>query len=201
MSGKYAALFLLPSWSRLRKNKLHELHGDQVFKRFSAKFVNFSAKFGSLNVQIRSNFKNIIFIACKWSKTFRYYVNSMKTSCSTCQKEEKECTWVKYLIYALLSRLPIYRNVRLFSAKSVFPKFKSLQKMFFFQVCCPALLTKIKLCCSNLIIFWNCQDISYFTRLHYTTLVYLIVHWTITSTGKDKELSYRDNVLNCISVQ
>ena len=49
---------------RLEKNELHELCGVQFLKRFSAKFVKFSAKFGSLNVQIRNNFKNIFFIAC-----------------------------------------------------------------------------------------------------------------------------------------
>ena len=45
----------------LEKNLLHELRGGQFLKRFSAKFVRFSAKFGSLNMQIN----NIIFIACK----------------------------------------------------------------------------------------------------------------------------------------
>ena len=50
---------------RLGKNELHELRGVQYFKRYSAKFVNFSAKFGSLNIQIRNNLKNIIFISCK----------------------------------------------------------------------------------------------------------------------------------------
>ena len=50
---------------RLGKNKLLELRGVQLLKRFSAKFVLFSAKFGPLNVQIRKNFKNVIFIAYK----------------------------------------------------------------------------------------------------------------------------------------
>ena len=54
--------------SRLGKNKLHELPRVQFLKRFSAKFVIFSAKFWFLNIQIRNKFKNIIFIACKWSK-------------------------------------------------------------------------------------------------------------------------------------
>ena len=51
-----------------------------------------SAKFLPLNVQI--TLKNTIFTACKWSKLCKYYVNSMVISCITCQKEEKECTWV-----------------------------------------------------------------------------------------------------------
>ena len=46
-------------------------------KKLSAVFVNISAKFGFLNMQIRNNFKNVIFIACKWFKIFKYYVNSM----------------------------------------------------------------------------------------------------------------------------
>ena len=39
--------------------------GMQDFlKRFSTKFLIFSTKFGSLNVQIRNNFKKVIFIVC-----------------------------------------------------------------------------------------------------------------------------------------
>ena len=52
-------------YTDLEKNKLHELHGVQLLKRFSAIFDLFSAKFGSLNVQIRNNFKNVSFIAYK----------------------------------------------------------------------------------------------------------------------------------------
>ena len=40
-----------------KKNEPHELCRVQLLKRFSAKF-------GSLNVPIRNNFKNIIFIVC-----------------------------------------------------------------------------------------------------------------------------------------
>ena len=58
-------------------------------KKTSAKFVKFSAKLESLNVQFWNNFKNIIFIASKWWKICKYYVNTMVISCSTCQKEEK----------------------------------------------------------------------------------------------------------------
>ena len=54
------------------------------------------------------------------------------STCSTCQKEEKECIWVKYLIYAVLLRFQICRNLRVFSAKSVFPKFQSSQNNVFF---------------------------------------------------------------------
>ena len=58
----------------------------------------------------------------------------MIITCSTCQKEEKECTWVKYLIYAVLLHFQICRNLRILFAKSVFPKFQSSQKKCIFQV-------------------------------------------------------------------
>ena len=35
------------------KKELHELRKVKFFKRFSAKFVNISAKFGLLNIQIK----------------------------------------------------------------------------------------------------------------------------------------------------
>ena len=54
-----------------------------------------------MNVQIRNNFENIIFIAWKWCTIYKYYVNSMVMSRSTCKKEQ-ECTWVKWLICAVL---------------------------------------------------------------------------------------------------
>ena len=96
------------------KEKLHELRRVKFLKRFSAKFVKFAVKFGSLNVQIRYNFKNIIFIACKWIKICKYYVSSMVISCSTCEKDEKECMWVKYLIYVVLSKFQICCSLRMF---------------------------------------------------------------------------------------
>ena len=40
--------------SRLGKNKLHELRGVQLLKRFSAKLVDFSAKFGFFDVQVKN---------------------------------------------------------------------------------------------------------------------------------------------------
>ena len=61
--------------TRLRKNKLHELRGVIYFI-----FYFFPFKCGSLNVQIRNNFKNVIFITCKWCKICKYYVNSMVIS-------------------------------------------------------------------------------------------------------------------------
>ena len=69
---------------------------------FSSFFVNSSAKFGFLNVQIRNNFKNIIITAFKWCKICNFYVNSIVILDSTCQKKEQECIWAKYLIYAIL---------------------------------------------------------------------------------------------------
>ena len=117
---------------RLGKSQLNELRRVQIIYRFSAKFVNFSAKFKSSNVQIRNNFKKIIFIACKWSKICKYYVDSMLMSCSACQKEEKECTWVKYLIYAFLSRSQICRNFLVFPPPNLYSQnFRVHKKMFF----------------------------------------------------------------------
>ena len=82
---------------------------SSIFLIFSAKYVNFSAKFQVLNVQIR----NIFFIACPCWKICKYYVYRMLISLSTCEKEEKNefglniwftqfCCDVKFVvIYAL----------------------------------------------------------------------------------------------------
>ena len=61
----------------------------------------------------------------------------MVISCSTCLKEEKEYTWVKYLIYAALSQFKSYRNLAVFLAKSVFPKFRVHNKNVVFLVWAP----------------------------------------------------------------
>ena len=50
---------------RLGKNELHELRGVQLLFRFSAKLLDYSVKFGFLDVQVRTNFQNSIFISCK----------------------------------------------------------------------------------------------------------------------------------------
>ena len=80
---------------RLGKNKLHELRGVQFKKKIFHQICQIFRIFLSLNVQISNNFKNIFFIAIKLFKIFKYYENSMVLSCSTCQKEEKKCMWVK----------------------------------------------------------------------------------------------------------
>ena len=54
----------------------------------------------------------------------------------TCQKEEKECIPVKYLIYAVVSQFQICCHLRIFSPKSVFPKFLSFHKKFFSKSAC-----------------------------------------------------------------
>ena len=116
---------------RLGKNKLHELRGVQHFFGFSAKLVHFSANFGSLNVQIKYNLKNVIDIACKWGKICKYYVYSMVISLSPV-KRKKGCIWVKYLIYAILSRFQIGHHLSVFSAKSVISQIQSSQRNLFF---------------------------------------------------------------------
>ena len=54
-----------------------------LFFWFSVKLVDFSAKFGFFDSQVRINFQNVILIHCKWCKICKYYVNSMVISCST----------------------------------------------------------------------------------------------------------------------
>ena len=52
----------------------------------------------------------------------------MEISFSICQKEEKECIWVKYLIYAVLHDLNFVIIYTLFSAKFKVQDFQSSQK-------------------------------------------------------------------------
>ena len=54
----------------------------------------------------------------------KYYVNSMVISCTTCQKEEKECIWVKYVVDAVLLRLKFSFTLRIFSVKFKFQDFQ-----------------------------------------------------------------------------
>ena len=84
----------------------------------------------------------------------------MVISYSTCQEEEKECMWVKYLIYAVLSQFQICRILRIFSAKSVFQKFQSSQKNGFFQVCPPTILDNKALCQQLWVVQHHQQDPS-----------------------------------------
>ena len=115
------SLPIVNNWWRLRqscKKRVLRVLQNLIFSQFSAKFVQFSAKLLSLDMSIRDNLENIIFTACKWHKLCKYYVNSMVISYIICQKEEKECTWVKYVIYAVLPRLKFCRNLRNFSEKS-----------------------------------------------------------------------------------
>ena len=58
----------------------------------SIKFVRFSTKFWSLNVTIRNNMENIIYIPCKWSKhidnkwrPWKYKVTPLKRKVFCCQ--------------------------------------------------------------------------------------------------------------------
>ena len=47
----------------------------------------------------------------------------MVISYSICQKEEKECNWVKYVINEVLPQIKFCQNLRIFSAKSKFLDF------------------------------------------------------------------------------
>ena len=98
----------------------------QIFKFFP--------KFRSLNVQIINNFKYITFIDCKWCNICKYYVNNMVIFCSTCQREETECTWVKYLIYAVWSQFQIFVIYAFFSPNRYFQSLEyfNLVLLFFY---------------------------------------------------------------------
>ena len=59
----------------------------------------------------------------------------MVISCSTFQKEEKECIWVKYLIYAVLLSFQIGGHLRVFSPANLYSQiFQVHKKMFFFKL-------------------------------------------------------------------
>ena len=54
----------------------------------------------------------------------------------TYQKEEKECIWVKYLIYAVLLQFQISHHLRVFPPNLYSQKFRvHKKKVFFSQVC------------------------------------------------------------------
>ena len=59
----------------------------------------------------------------------KYFINSMVISCSTCQKEEKECTFVYYVICAVLPRFQFCRNLCNFSANYKSQIFRIDKKM------------------------------------------------------------------------
>ena len=101
-------------------------------------------------------------------QNIKYYVNGMVISCSTCQKEEKECIWVKYLIYTVLSKFQTCRNLRAFSAKSVIPQCS--QKIVFV----PSLLNGIYW--SNLSkVYLVVQDMQSSPRKHHEKYLLLIL--------------------------
>ena len=55
-----------------------------------------------------------------------YYVNYMVISCSTCQKSEKQYIGAKYVIYAVLLRLKLCPNSRVFFHKILIPRFSGM---------------------------------------------------------------------------
>ena len=76
---------------------------SSTFKKIFRKICSFCAKFGSLNMQIRNNFKNDIFIAYKWCKICTY--------CGLDIWFKLFCCNYKFVIICVL-----------FAAKSVLPK-------------------------------------------------------------------------------
>ena len=117
----------------MKKKEPHELRGVQLFKRFSTKLVLFSAKFGSLNMQIRNNFQNVILIGYTGCTICKSYVNSIVISCSTSQKGEKEHLG-KYLICAVLSQFKICCSLHVFFCQICTPSVSEFTINGFFQV-------------------------------------------------------------------
>ena len=100
----------------LEKNELHELCRIQLFVRFSAKLVNFSANLG-----IGNNIKNVIFIAWNAANIWIYYVYSRVISLSHVKRKKKNAL-----------RLNItFRHLRIFSANLYSQNFRVIKKMFF----------------------------------------------------------------------
>ena len=124
---------LLPEPDMEKTNSMNSVEFN--FFYFSPNLLFFLPNLDFWTCKLKNNFKNFTFIAWKWCKICKYYVNSMVISNSTCQREENECICVQYLIYAVLSRFQICPNFLVFSANSVFPKFQSSQQNGFFQVC------------------------------------------------------------------
>ena len=60
----------------------------------------------------------------------------MVISYSTCQMEEKECIWVIYFIYGVLSRFQICRNLHVFPPNLYSQNFRVPQKMIFSKSVC-----------------------------------------------------------------
>ena len=113
----------------------------------------------------------------------------MVISCCTCQKEEKECTRVQYLIYAVLSQLQICHNLCFSSGKSEFPKLQIAQKKKLqcsvlhctAAVHCTALLQYGALYCSKPLYCTLAKCASQLcTALHYITQYTPSLYFNIT---------------------
>ena len=94
-------------------------------------FVNISAKFGFLNMQSRNDFKNVIFIACKWCKICKYSVYSMVVSYSYFPKEEKNAFGLNIWFMLFCQDFKFVVIHVFFSAKSETQNFRVHKKMFF----------------------------------------------------------------------
>ena len=80
-----------------------------------AKSVHFSAHFGFLNMQIRNNLKNVIFIAFKWCKIWKYYVYIMVISLSLVERKKiKHLGWI-FDIRCFVAILNLSSFTRVFS--------------------------------------------------------------------------------------
>ena len=134
--GCVGAWVLRFAWlTRLGKNKLHKLRGVQLFFGFSAKLVHFSDNFWSLNGQRKNNFKNIIFIACKWCKIWKYYLYSLVISLSLVKRKKKNAFGLNIWFTLFCHNFNLSSFTRFFHQIWI-PKISEFtKKCFFFQVC------------------------------------------------------------------
>ena len=106
---------------------------ELFFFGFFEKLVNFSANFGSLNVKIWNNSKNVIFIACKRCKICIYYVYSMVISLLPVKRKKKNEFWLNiwFLLFCRDFKFVVIHAC--FLPNLYFQNFRVHKKMFFFS--------------------------------------------------------------------
>ena len=145
------------------KNELYKLRGVQFFFGFSAKLVHFSANFRSLNTQIKNNFKNVIFIACKWCKICKYYVYSisMVISLSPVKRKKKNAFGLNFWFMWFCRDLKFVIIYAFFPPNLYSQKFRVHKKLFFSPSLpstsgSPGVSQKVRLCNVGLIEIFYC---------------------------------------------
>ena len=141
MSRKATSTFNIPritptwnayTWSS-RGGQLHTWKKHTPWTSRSSTFFwiirqidKFSANFRPLNMQIRNNSKNVIFIACKLCKICEYYVYSIVISLSPVKRKKKNAIGLNiwFTLFCCNFKFVVICGF-FFFAKSVFPKFQS----------------------------------------------------------------------------